>query len=87
MSNGEGTQPLKDFQNSNLNFKLTIVTFQVYFGNSPTYSRFRIFKPKVSTKNWILSWADYTELLLLIDIKNVKKKIKYTIRRVEKTKN
>jgi hypothetical protein len=43
MSNGEGTQPLKgfqkskfEFQNVNLNFKLTITTFQVYFGNSPT---------------------------------------------------
>jgi hypothetical protein len=36
MPNGEGTQPLKGFQNSNLNFKLTIATFQIYFGNSPT---------------------------------------------------
>jgi hypothetical protein len=38
MPNGEGTQPLKGFQNSNLNFKLTIATFQIYFGNSPTTS-------------------------------------------------
>jgi hypothetical protein len=39
MPNGEGTQPLKGFQNSNLNFKLTIATFQIYFGNSPTFHR------------------------------------------------
>jgi hypothetical protein len=36
MPNGKGTQPLKDFQNSNLNFKLAVATFQIYFGNSPT---------------------------------------------------
>jgi hypothetical protein len=36
MSNGEGTQTLKGFQNSNLNFKLAVATFQIYFGNSPT---------------------------------------------------
>jgi hypothetical protein len=27
---------LKGFQNSNLNFKLAVATFQIYFGNSPT---------------------------------------------------
>jgi hypothetical protein len=37
MSNGEGTQPLKGFQNSNLNFKLAVATFQIYFENSPTF--------------------------------------------------
>jgi hypothetical protein len=41
--NDQGTQLLKDFkkckfefQNVNLNFKLTVATFEVYFGNSRT---------------------------------------------------